>query len=126
MDHLVDQLLIFEGDGKIRRFNGNYSDYRDWLEQQESIKIDTPVKEVIIEKPAEDQKRKLSYKEKQEYDRLQQEIDQLEKKKEELTGLLTVGSVDHHQLQEWAEQIQHIADAVDNKTLRWLELSEFV
>jgi ATP-binding cassette subfamily F protein uup len=126
MDHLVDQLFIFEGDGKIRLFNGNYSDYRDWMEQQESIKIDTPVKEVVIEKPAEDQKRKLTYKEKQEYERLQQEIDQLEKKKEEFTGLLAAGSVDHHQLLEWSEQIRHIADAIDNKTLRWLELSEFV
>jgi ATP-binding cassette subfamily F protein uup len=96
------------------------------MEQQESIKIDTPVKEVVIEKPAEDQKRKLTYKEKQEYERLQQEIDQLEKKKEEFTGLLAAGSVDHHQLLEWSEQIRHIADAIDNKTLRWLELSEFV
>jgi ATP-binding cassette subfamily F protein uup len=127
MDHLVDQLFVFEGDGKIRLFNGNYSDYRDWIEDQESAPAPKPAAPVVVEeKSAAGGKKKASFKEKQEYEKLQQEIDQLEKKKQEVTALMTTGTTDHQQLQQWAKEIQNITDALEQKTMRWIELAEIV
>ncbi len=127
MDHLVDQLFVFEGDGHIRLFNGNYSDYRTWLEEKEEATETKPVKPLVIEEKATStDKKKASFKEKQEYEKLQAEIDELEKKKEEYTSLINSGSNDHQQLQKWAAEIQRITNDVDAKTLRWIELSELV
>ncbi|MEO7988363.1 MAG: ABC-F family ATP-binding cassette domain-containing protein [Chryseolinea sp.] len=127
MDHLVDQLFVFEGDGHIRLFNGNYSDYRTWLEEKEEATETKPVKPVVAEeKVTSTDKKKASFKEKQEYEKLQAEIDELEKKKEEYTSLINSGSNDHQQLQKWAAEIQRITNDVDAKTLRWIELSELV
>ncbi len=127
MDHLVDQLFVFEGDGHIRLFNGNYSDYRTWLEEKEEATETKPVKAVVAEeKVTSTDKKKASFKEKQEYEKLQAEIDELEKKKEEYTSLINSGSNDHQQLQKWAAEIQRITNDVDAKTLRWIELSELV
>jgi ATP-binding cassette subfamily F protein uup len=126
MDHLVDQLFVFEGDGNIRLFNGNYTDYRDWQLEQEFENEREPVKPTEIFKPLPTEKKKLSFKEKQEYEKLQGEIETLEKQKAEITNLLTSGSNDHQQLQKWAEQIQSLNASVEQKTLRWLELAELV
>lgn len=124
MDHLVDQLFVFEGDGNIRLFNGNYTDYRDWLSEQEvlpQVKESKPVEE----KATPSEKKKLTFKEKQEYTNLQQEIELLEKQRAEITGFLTIGSNDHVQLQKWSQQIEEINSSVELKTMRWLELAEF-
>ncbi|SKC62440.1 ABC-F family ATP-binding cassette domain-containing protein [Ohtaekwangia koreensis] len=132
MDHLVNLLFVFEGDGQIRIFNGNYSDYRDWVEEQEAMKASpkgAPKQEVKEVKPVAAipaEKRKASYKEKQEYDKLQSEIEALEKQKQEVAELINSGSSDHKQLQEWGQKIQSIANEIDTKTMRWLELSEIV
>lgn len=128
MDHLVDQLFVFEGDGKIRLFNGNYSDYRDWVDERELSIASKPVKTVpaLEEKPVQSDKKKVSYKEKQEYEKLQQEIELLEKKKEEITALLVDNTTDHQQLQKWSQEIQKLTSMVEEKTMRWLELSEIV
>jgi ATP-binding cassette subfamily F protein uup len=131
MDHLVDQLFIFEGDGKIRQFNGNYTDYRDLVEEEEELqasKKSTPSASQD-EKPrsAGTEKRKASFKEKQEYETLEAEIAALEKKKEELSELMNSGTTtDHTQLQQWSQEIQKITNQVEEKTFRWLELSELV
>ncbi len=127
MDHLVDQLFVFDGDGKIRLFNGNYTDYRDWLEEEELAaskpKVATIPKEV---KPVSNpEKRKATGKEKQEYERLQNEIETLEAKKTELGNLMNNTS-DHTQLQKWAKEVKDLGDQVDAKTLRWLELAELM
>jgi ABC transport system ATP-binding/permease protein len=129
MDHLVNQLFVFEGDGFIRLFNGNYSDYREWLEEQETqpakktppVVIDEPV---IRENKA--QKKKASFKEKQEYDRLQVEIEELERRKAELTGQMQSGSTDHTQLQKWSEEVRQLDNQIDNKTTRWLALADLI
>ena len=126
MDHLVDQLFIFEGDGKIRLFNGNYSDYRDWIEDQELENLAKPVKVVLPEKLQPDTRRKASFKEKQEYEKLQQEIELLEKHKTDLTALINQGSLDHLQLQKWAQELQNITDTIELRTMRWLELAEII
>jgi ATP-binding cassette subfamily F protein uup len=129
MDHLVDQLFVFEGDGKIRLFNGNYTDYRDWLEDQEAMKL-KPQAKTVAEQPKPvsiSEKRKASFKEKQEYEKLQGEIDALEKKKESLSSQINSNSTsDHKQLHEWANEIQKLSDQIDTKTLRWLELADLI
>jgi ATP-binding cassette subfamily F protein uup len=129
MDHLVDQLFVFEGDGKIRLFNGNYTDYRDWLEEQEEMKSRPQAKPAVVEakpKPVSTEQRKATFKEKQEYEKLQAEIESLEKKKEEVSLLMNGNTSDHKQLQDWANEVQKITDAIDTKTLRWLELTELM
>ena len=127
MDHLVDQLFVFEGDGKIRSFNGNYSDYRTWLDETNSgeNKIDDLKVEPPLAEPKKE-KTKVSFKEKQEYQQLAGEIEALEKKKEDLTTLINSGSQDHQQLIDWASQIESIAQTIESKTNRWLELAELV
>ena len=124
MDHLVDQLFIFEGDGNIRLFNGNYSDYRDWLDENETVVKVKP--KLMEEKPQVQEKRKVTYKEKQEYEKLQQEIQALENEKETIVALLTGGSSDHAQLQKWSAEIQRIGTSIDELSTRWLELAELI
>ncbi len=130
MDHLVDQLFVFEGDGKIRLFNGNYSDYRSWLEENEpteSVKsAAAPAAVAVPEGNGNDGRRKPSFKEKQEYEKLQAEIEALEKQKEVLTISISGGSTDHVQLQKWSMEIRNITDAIEQKTMRWLELAEII
>jgi len=126
MDHLVDQLFVFEGDGNISFFNGNYTDYRDWQLEQEEAEVESqPMKPAEV-KPLPTEKKKLNFKEKQEYEKLQGEIEMLEQQKAEITNLLTSGSTDHQQLQKWGEQIRSLNTSVEQKTLRWLELAELV
>jgi ATP-binding cassette subfamily F protein uup len=122
MDHLVDQLFIFEGDGKIRLFNGNYSDYRSWAEEQEALNKRPVVKEIPVSEKSE--KKKLSFKEKQELESLPMEINKLEGAKESLSKEMNSGITDHNRLQELAKQIQDHGERIDELTLRWLELTE--
>ncbi len=127
MDHLVDQLFVFEGDGAIRHFNGNYTDYRAWLTDTDEV----VVPEVEVKKNAEPQevpvaKRKASFKEKQEYEQLQKQIAVLETRKEELTQLMSSGETDHTQLTAWSKELEEINNDIDVKTERWLILSEII
>jgi len=128
MDHLVNQLFVFEGDGNIRVFNGNYSDYRDWVDEREAGggKEEEPKPVAAREDKPKSETKKASFKEKQEFEKLQGEIAELEKKKEEITALLNQGTTDHKQLQQWALDIQNIGNTLEEKTMRWLELSEIV
>jgi ATP-binding cassette subfamily F protein uup len=130
MDHLVDQLFIFEGDGKIRLFNGNYSDYRTWMEENESEgPAQTNAASDVVsapEKSGDESKRKPSFKEKQEYQKLQTEIGALEKEKEALTMSISSGSGDHVQIQKLSLEIQNITNTIEQKTIRWLELAEIM
>ncbi len=122
MDHLVEQLFVFEGEGKIRLFNGNYSDYRLWADGQ-TDDAEEQVLTVSEQKP-ETPKKRLNFKEKQEFERLPSEIQALENQKAELTNQMNSGLSDHLKLQELATQIKQVGDELDNKTMRWLELSE--
>lgn len=124
MDHLVDQLFVFEGDGKINLFNGNYSDYRNWAEEQEQLTDATPL-------PRENaspivQKNTLSYKEKQEHARLQDEIASLEIKRTELSEQLNTSSTNSALLIEIGKDIEKITAELDSKTTRWFELSTLI
>jgi len=124
MDHLVDQLFIFEGEGKIKPFNGNYSDYRDYLEEIETSTKSvqsTDNQDLKIELKT---KKGLSYNEKIELEKLPTEIEKMETEKVQLTEQLNAGSTDHEVLTKLAIQIQELGNSIEEKTARWLELSE--
>jgi ABC transport system ATP-binding/permease protein len=130
MDHLVDQLFVFEGDGKILQFNGNYTDYRDMLDdEEEAAAVTAPAKassQVKQMSSGNAEKRKASFKEKQEYEKLEIEISELEKQRDALTEQLNQGSSDHQKLKQWGLDIKKLGDEIDQKTLRWLELGELI
>ena len=88
MDHLVDQLFVFEGDGRIRLFNGNYTDYRDSLAGEEPLEEDAGEKEVVAAPTSE--KKKISPRDRKEYDELEKEIAKLESEKSLLTEKLNL------------------------------------
>ncbi len=127
MDKLVDHLFIFRGDGVIDDFPGNYTDFR---EIESMNKVAQPAKKtkseqpVITEQPKE--KKKLSFKEKQEFDRLESEIANLETKKAELTESLSKPDQSHEELADTAKEIEEITEQLEEKEMRWLELSELV
>ncbi len=129
MDRLVDHLLVFEGDGKIRDFPGNYTQYR-LTEKQEAEPA--PEKSPASQNSGPvfagttELKRKPSYKEKREFEEIQKEIEKLEKEKEKIHQLLSEGSLPFEQLQELTKRIGEIAAGLDEKEIRWLELSELM
>lgn len=124
MDHLVDQLFVFEGEGKIRLFNGNYSDYRIWAEEQEQADAKPqPVKEVTT---TSTQKNTISYKEKQEHGKLQQEIEKLEAEKDKLNAILNAPTSDAALLIETGKKIEQLNAEIDAKTARWFELDALI
>ena len=131
MDRLVDHLFAFEGNGDIRDFPGNYSQYRIWkqleenaegkIEKAESEKLKT---ENVKPKTNGAEKAKLSFKEKTEFEKLEREIAELEKEKSLLEVKLNNGSMDFEKLQETSERISNIIVLLDKKEMRWLDLSE--
>jgi len=123
IDRLTDQLFIFEGDGNVQIYSGNYTDYR--LEQEEPKKPAKPEnKAVAIATQSEITKRKLSFKEEKERSELEISIKELEHQTEILTSELNSGITDHNKLTDIANQIKEIKDKIDEQTFRWLELSE--
>lgn len=124
MDRLVDHLFVFEGNGEIRDFPGNYSQLREWQKQKE---IDTPERKQIDEPKKNnihDSKRKLSYKNQREYETIEKELAQLEQERNWITEQLAISNLPFEQLQQLSERISKIAALIDEKELRWLELSE--
>ena len=131
MDKMVDHLFVFEGDGEIKDIIGNYTDYRKNQKQEARELKNAPVKEVevkeepkMVEKPVE--KRKLSFKEKQEYEQLPNEIERLEEKKEKLTLELSDSSKSNQQIMELGNELAIVVAELEQKSDRWLELAEFV
>ncbi len=127
MDKLVDHLFIFEGDGDVRDFNGTYSEYRfeEIDKEKQASKSKNEKNQVIVEAPVKQQpKKKFTYKEKLEFETLEKEIASLEAEKQLLTAKLSEGVGDHKVISEWALRMQVIANEIDGKSLRWLELSE--
>lgn len=123
MNRLVDHLFVFEGGGVIRDFNGDYTEYRAQQRATESKEIRP---EVIREKKAPDRKTKLSYKEKIEFERLGNEIETLENEKSALNATLASGTSDYVILQKASERLSVVLTELDEKSNRWLELSEWV
>ncbi|GAB3020970.1 ABC-F family ATP-binding cassette domain-containing protein [Niabella terrae] len=129
MDRLVDHLLVFEGDGRISDFPGNYSQYREQEEGRKQVMgarqaTASPAPEAAPPPPPE--KKKISFKEKREFEILQQEIEALTTEKNDITKKLNEGTLDYAQLQELSERMGQITPLLDEKELRWLELSEWI
>ncbi|TND07676.1 MAG: ABC transporter ATPase [Bacteroidetes bacterium] len=131
MDKLVDHLFIFEGDGIIKDFPGNYTQWREHQPEKEKRipAVNTspkPIEAEIKTTPVNDAapaKRKLSFREKSEHEQLEKEIAQLEKEKTEITALLSAES-DHEKLQKAAARFGEIDKLLETKMLRWMELDE--
>ncbi|MCD4664894.1 MAG: ABC-F family ATP-binding cassette domain-containing protein [Bacteroidales bacterium] len=133
MDKLVDHLFIFEGDGKIKDFTGNYSDYRMYKDEvlsKEREKATTKLKAEKKEKEKKillsKEKTKLSYKEQKEFEQLETDIESLEKEKNELETSLNDGENDYEKLEKISTRLGEIIQLIDEKTLRWMELAEFI
>lgn len=128
MDRLVDHLFVFEGEGKIMDFNGNYTDFREYLDEKEAAEKKATSKESVPvkqEKPAEKKNNKLSFQEKKEFDTLEKEIAKLEGKKSELVDKMNQSSnLKFEELQALSNDVQKLSGQIEEKTLRWLELSE--
>ncbi len=125
MDNLVDQLILVEGEGEVNFFNGNYTDYRIALENKEKEPAPSP-KAVVIEKEVLPVQKgaKLSFKEQKEFEDLEKEMAKLESEKDALIEKLNSGSDDFQLLADWAKEIEVIKYTLEEKELRWLELSE--
>ncbi|GAB3204381.1 ATP-binding cassette subfamily F protein uup [Pontibacter aydingkolensis] len=131
MDRLVEHLFVFEGDGKIRNFPGNYTDYREWLREQDKQEQDikpapaAPAPEKKTEQPTN--KRKATFNEKKEYEKLEKEIEQMETRKNEIIETMNSGSTtDHETLQALATELKSINEQLEEKEFRWLELAELM
>lgn len=126
MDKMVDHLFVFEGNGKIKDTVGNYSEYR---EKQKIEKQEIRENKVEVAKPAEivtTDKKKLSYKERIEFDKIEKELENLELQKENVSEKLSSGELSNDELMKAGEELSAIVQEIDAKTNRWLELSEFL
>ena len=129
MDKVVDHLLVFNGQADIRDFPGNYTQYRDWKEEKARQEKE---KEKEAAKPQEDktskvrlnEKRRMSFKEKREFEQLEQEIAALEEEKASIETALCSGTLSVDELTEKSKRLPEVTDLIDEKTMRWLELSE--
>ncbi len=130
MDKIVDHLFVFEGDGKVTDFPGNYTIYRNKLEiEQEKAKNEIKSREPdkkAAKSTIQQAKTKLSFKEQREFELLGKEIKNLEAEKTELENALNSGTMPHEELFRMSEELMKIKSLLDEKELRWLELSELV
>lgn len=133
MDKMVDHLFVFEGQGAIKDIIGNYTEFRKQeaqiskqtkTENKQTIEVE-PVKVKQIAQAKSEEKRKLSFKEKQEFETLEKELEQLEADKEKWTALLSDSNATNEQLMEAGSKLADIVASIDTKTERWLVLSEF-
>lgn len=127
MDRLVDHLFVFEGNGVIRDFPGNYTQYRQSADKSPSYYTGNNEKQVPAaarEQVVGDKKRQLSYKEKREFELLEKEISDLTKEKAAITEKLNNGNTPFEELQQLSVRIGEVTQLLDEKEFRWLELSE--
>lgn len=139
MDKVVDHLLVFKGEGEIQDFPGNYTQYREWSRMQAMDEAEQAKPAKGGNAPAEsdgagtakrdanfENKRKMSYKEKREYEQLTQEIDALTEEQKKLEEELCSGNLSVEELTEKSKRLPEIKDELDEKEMRWLELAEML
>ncbi len=129
MDKVVDHLMVFKGDAELKDFPGNYTDYREWNELMEEQERDEKKKQESKDKSAvgsqkSAEKRKLSFKEKQEFEALEKEIPQLETEKADIENQLASGTLSSDDIIKASQRHSELDELIDEKTMRWLELSE--
>lgn len=139
MDKVVDHLLVFKGEGEIQDFPGNYTQYREWSRMQAKDEAEQakPAKSGNATADSDgagtakrdanfENKRKMSYKEKREYEQLTQEIDALTEEQKKLEEELCSGNLSVEELTEKSKRLPEIKDELDEKEMRWLELAEML
>lgn len=139
MDKVVDHLLVFKGEGEIQNFPGNYTQYREWSRMQAKDEAEQakPAKSGNATADSDgagtakrdanfENKRKMSYKEKREYEQLTQEIDALTEEQKKLEEELCSGNLSVEELTEKSKRLPEIKDELDEKEMRWLELAEML
>lgn len=139
MDKVVDHLLVFKGEGEIQDFPGNYTQYREWSRMQAKDEAEQAKPAKSRNATAEndgagtakrdanfENKRKMSYKEKREYEQLTQEIDALTEEQKKLEEELCSGNLSVEELTEKSKRLPEIKDELDEKEMRWLELAEML
>lgn len=124
MDKVVDHILVFKGEGVIDDFPGNYTQYRQYsaLQSKEEAKVDASVKEKKIYR--NDSRRRMSYKEKREFEQLEKDIASLEQQQHEIEEALCSGTLSVEELTEKSRLLPKLKEEIDEKSMRWLELSE--
>jgi ATP-binding cassette subfamily F protein uup len=129
MDRLVEHLFVFEGEGRIKDFPGNYTDFREWEKEQRSMEKESKQDDLAkMEKPTNTKqgpsKEKASFKEKKEFEELTLQIEKLNNEKADLVEKISAGTEDHETLMEWSQSIQKLEGKLEELEMRWLELSE--
>ncbi len=131
MNKLVDHIFVFEGHGKIKDYYGNYTEYR--IERDKELKLQKRIAKINAPTPVEDNKskpartanpNKMTFKERKEFETLEVEIEQLEKEKAELIEKMNSGAGSSQELTDWSRRYQEVETSLDEKSMRWLELSE--
>ena len=126
MDKVVDHLLVFKGQGEIKDFPGNYTQYREWsaLEESKETKESRDSKETNKASYRHDERRRLSYKEKREMEQLEKDIAVLEEEKKQIEEALCGGTTSVDEITAMSKRLPQLNDELDEKSMRWLELSE--
>jgi len=123
-------MLVFRGDGDIKDFPGNYSQYREWQIDQDKKQVEVQKKEQEIAvaaaaKPKQN-KNKISFKDKFEFETLEKEINTLEKRKIELNDFLAQSDLEYSKLEAYSKELGEVSEQLDEKSFRWLELDELI
>jgi ATP-binding cassette subfamily F protein uup len=131
MDRIVDHILAFEGEGKIRDFIGNFSEYREAKSREDALEKNAvskpePVKEIVavpeIQQPAS-QKRKMSFKEQRELETIEKEMPELEQQRAKIMDQLN-NETDYEKVSQLSAELETISEKLENYEMRWLELQE--
>ena len=131
MDKVVDHLLVFKGQGEIKDFPGNYTQYREWqaLQPKDTVSASKPA-QLAIENSTltmtKEPKRKMSYKEKREFELLEGEIEALEAEKKQIEEALSSGTISVDEITVMSKRLPLLTEELDEKSMRWLELSELI
>jgi ATP-binding cassette subfamily F protein uup len=126
MDNLVDHIFVFEENGIVKDYHSTYTEYtRKKILKEKQLKAETKKEEKPVER-TKTTSNKPTYKQKQEYELLEKEISELETEKEKIFNLMNEGSSDVSLLTQWSERIGEIMKLIDEKSNRWIELSEIM
>ncbi len=124
MDKVVDHLLVFKGGGEVQDFPGNYTQYREWCSLKSKDDAAKEKREPVAREKRQQERRRLSYKEKMEYARLEQEIAEIEVERKAVEDKLCSGTLPIEELTELSKRLPKLKEEQDEKEMRWLELSE--
>lgn len=124
MDKVVDHLLVFKGGGEVQDFPGNYTQYREWCSLKSKDDAAKEKREPVTREKRQQERRRLTYKEKMEYARLEQEIAEIEVERKAVEDKLCSGTLPIEELTELSKRLPKLKEEQDVKEMRWLELSE--